>query len=77
MSDKPVTPTTACPIATAVAADVLARAERGLKKYGVPLSRTDLSRAEWLQHLYEELLDAAAYTRTLIELEKANVTNKA
>lgn len=68
-----MTETTACPIAAAVAEDVLSRAKFGLQKYGVPLSRTDLSRAQWLQHLYEELLDAAAYTRTLIEMEKASV----
>ncbi len=60
----------ACPIAAAVASDILARAELGLRKYGVPLSRTDLSRAQWLQHAYEEALDLANYLRVLIEMEK-------
>jgi hypothetical protein len=72
--NKPEPPTTACPIAAAVAADVLARAEVGLRKYGVSLARPDLSRAQWLQHAYEEALDLAAYLRTLIEMEKADVT---
>lgn len=33
----------------------------GLKKYGTTLDRGDLSHAEWLQHMAEELLDAAGY----------------
>lgn len=37
------------------------RAEVGLRKYGVTTERGDLSTAEWLQHLQEELLDAAVY----------------
>lgn len=37
------------------------RAELGLRKYGTTLDRPDLSEADWLQHLLEELLDAAGY----------------
>ena len=33
----------------------------GRAKYGTTLDRTDLSRADWLQHLSEELLDGAGY----------------
>ena len=33
----------------------------GRKKYGTTLDRTDLSHADWLQHMAEELLDAAGY----------------
>ena len=58
---------TPCPIAAAVSADIEARAALGLKKYGTTLARTDLSPADWLQHMYEELLDAACYARRLIE----------
>lgn len=54
-----------CPIANAVALQVLARAERGMKKYGVNAARQDLSLSEWLQHLQEELLDAAVYVERL------------
>lgn len=37
------------------------RSARGQAKYGTTIDRGDLSRAEWLQHLLEELLDAAQY----------------
>ena len=41
------------------------RSERGLKKYGVTLERDDLTHVEWLQHLQEELMDAALYVEKL------------
>lgn len=44
-----------------------ARAEKGEKKYGVTMERNDLSFLEWLQHLQEELLDAAVYVEKLKE----------
>lgn len=37
------------------------RAEVGLVKYSVTTERTDLNLAEWLQHLQDELMDAAVY----------------
>lgn len=40
---------------------LLDRSVVGLKKYGVTTERTDLSLPQWLQHLLEELLDAANY----------------
>jgi len=40
---------------------LLERAERGMAKYGVSTERSDLSVFEWLQHLQEELCDAAIY----------------
>lgn len=49
------------------------RAEIGLKKYGVSLERTDLTRREWLQHLLEEQLDAAGYTMRLIMMEDGEI----
>jgi len=54
-----------CPIASAVALQVLNRAETGFKKYGVNAARTDLSTLQWVQHLQEELLDAAVYLERL------------
>ena len=54
-----------CPIAQAVAHQVTHRAEAGLKKYGVNAARTDLTLGQWLQHLQEELLDAAVYVERL------------
>ena len=38
---------------------LLDRSLVGLKKYGVTTERNDLTINEWLQHLLEELLDAA------------------
>ena len=44
------------------------RAAAGKAKYGVTMERTDLTNAEWLQHLQEELLDAAVYIEKLLTL---------
>ena len=44
---------------------LISRANRGLIKYGVTTERTDLNVLEWLQHLQEELLDAAVYIERL------------
>lgn len=43
------------------------RAAKGEKKYGVTMERNDLAFPEWLQHLQEELLDAAVYVEKLKE----------
>tara|TARA_R100000664_G_C2752968_1_gene140324 strand:+ start:541 stop:756 length:216 start_codon:yes stop_codon:yes gene_type:complete len=43
------------------------RAEKGLDTYGVSMERGDLSLQEWLQHLQDELLDAAVYVEKLKE----------
>lgn len=43
------------------------RAETGERKYGVTMERNDLTFIEWLQHLQEELLDAAIYVEKLKE----------
>ena len=53
---------------------ILKRAETGERKYGVTMERTDLNFLEWLQHLQEELLDAAVYVEKLKMLysEKEN-----
>lgn len=56
------------PIVEAVRAELAARSAAGIAKYGTTLARTDLSPREWLQHLKEELLDAAGYVQRLIEL---------
>ena len=37
------------------------RMEKGFIKYGTTTERKDLSTLEWIQHLQEELLDAAVY----------------
>ena len=47
------------------------RAAAGKAKYGVTMERTDLTNAEWLQHLQEELMDAAVYVEKLLTLIEA------
>ena len=47
------------------------RQARGIAKYGITLADNPLSLREWLQHLLEEQLDAAAYTlRAIEEIDK-------
>jgi hypothetical protein len=50
-----------------VRAALLARSESGYRKYGTTTDRTDIDLAGWLQHLQEELLDAAVYVERLKE----------
>ena len=40
----------------------------GLKKYGTTLDRTDLSLADWLQHMTEEMLDSAGYAQAALRV---------
>jgi hypothetical protein len=58
-----------CPIVAKVVADLERRSAVGVKKYGTTLARTDLSRADWIRHGYEEALDLACYLRRLMEDE--------
>lgn len=44
---------------------LLDRMARGYEKYGATTERTDISLSGWLQHLQEELLDAAVYIERL------------
>jgi len=41
------------------------RSKRGIEKYGVTLEQNDLTNSQWLQHLQEELMDAALYVERL------------
>jgi len=58
----------------AVKAKIDKRAKEGLRKYGKTLERTDLKRLDWLNHLQEEIMDAANYLEVLIQGEKAKYT---
>lgn len=49
----------------AVRAMLLVRMQAGLAKYGTTTERTDIDLAGWLQHLQEELLDAAVYVERI------------
>ncbi len=50
-----------------------ARAEKGRIKYGTTLDRKDLVVDDWLQHLLEELMDAAVY---VLKVKKELLENK-
>ncbi len=49
-----------------VCEEIQRRAATGLNKYGVTMERGDLTTREWMQHLLEELLDAAVYVKRLM-----------
>ena len=52
-------------ITEAVVAQLRTRAEKGKEKYGTTMERDDLTLMQWLQHLQEELMDAAVYVEKL------------
>jgi hypothetical protein len=52
-------------ITDAVVVQLRTRAEAGKKKYGTTMERDDLTLMQWLQHLQEELMDAAVYVEKL------------
>lgn len=54
------------PIVAVVRDDLLKRSRHGIAKYGVTLDRNDLTLEQWLNHQYEELLDAALYCKRAI-----------
>jgi hypothetical protein len=59
-----------------VAEDIFRRQTTGLKKYGVSVKDNPLPLRDWLQHQYEELLDAAIYCRRAIEeIDNVGKTN--
>lgn len=49
----------------AVIAAIRKRREHGFRKYGVTVERTDIDLLGWIQHLMEELMDAAIYAERL------------
>jgi hypothetical protein len=62
MFDPPATGTEA-----RMCADIARRQRMGLAKYGTTVADNPLHLRAWLQHSYEELLDAAIYTRRAID----------
>ena len=56
---------------TQVCADIKRRQELGIAKYGTTVAQNPLDLRQWLQHAYEEKLDAAVYMKRAIqELDK-------
>ena len=54
-------------IIDSVIADILEREKRGVAEYKTTMDREDLTREQWLQHAYEEVLDLAIYLKKLQE----------
>jgi hypothetical protein len=57
-----------CAVIDAVMDDLLERQAVGIKTYGVTLSEAPIDFRGWLQHQYEELLDAACYTKAALNI---------
>ena len=51
-----------------VCEDIARRQEMGIKKYGTTVEELEVPLRDWLQHQYEELLDAAIYCKKAMEL---------
>ena len=57
-----------------VCADIAARQQLGINKYGTTVADNPLDLRQWLQHAYEECLDQAVYLRrAMAELDKTEV----
>jgi len=57
--------------------DIARRQQMGIAKYGSTVADNDLPLREWLNHQYEELLDAAIYCRRAIqEIDKNTVDSE-
>ena len=55
------------------------RSQRGIHKYGITLDKNELSNREWLQHLQEELMDAALYVekiKSIIDEQEGTKINR-
>ena len=50
-----------------VCLDILDRQRKGVAKYGTTLAQNPLELRQWLQHQYEELLDASLYCKRAIQ----------
>ena len=53
------------PVVDAVRERLLERSRVGLRKYGMPVSRTDLGTLDWVRHAQEEAMDLAVYLERL------------
>lgn len=54
------------PIVVDVLERIKKRADDGMDKYGVPMTREDIDTVGWLRHAQEEALDLAIYLERII-----------
>ena len=52
-------------VVSSIIEDLKRREEKGVKEYGTTVDRNDYSMDQWLDELYEELLDAAVYVKKI------------
>lgn len=58
-------------IESQVCDDIKSRQKVGIKKYGTTVAESDIRREKWMQHAYEEMLDAAVYMKRIMSDEEA------
>lgn len=57
-----------------VCEDIARRQQFGLNKYKISVADNPLGLAQWVQHLYEELLDASVYAKRILgQLENSGI----
>jgi hypothetical protein len=61
----------------ALAAKFRNRVKHGYCKYGVTTERQDLTQSQWIEHLIEELMDAAVYAQVNLSLEQPPAVRRA
>lgn len=60
-----------------VCSDIANRQRLGIAKYGTTVAQNPLELRQWLEHLYEELLDAAVYVRrSMAEIDQLESTKQ-
>jgi hypothetical protein len=60
----------------AVCMDIASRQQMGRFKYGTTVSENPLTKAQWRQHLYEELLDAVIYLKREMQEEQRQMDDQ-
>jgi hypothetical protein len=53
----------------AVCVDIASRQQVGLKKYGTTVANNPLTKKQWREHMYQELLDATVYLKREMQAE--------
>lgn len=64
--NDPQDPLSPSGVELAVCMDIARRQKHGIEKYRTTVSDNQLTLLQWHQHHYEELLDAAIYTKKII-----------
>lgn len=60
-------------ILTQVIAEMRQREAKGLETYGTTMDRKDLTAAQWISHMKEELMDAILYLQKLEQINNDKV----